>query len=67
MSPGERFAGVCTALWFFKKSRRYLPRSAFGQAIDLPLSTWPLLVSISKRPNPNRQQPRGKLHPAFRS
>jgi len=31
------------ALVLFKKSRRYLPRSAFGQAIDLPLSTWPLL------------------------
>ena len=31
------------ALVLFKKSRRYLPRSAFGQDIDLPLSTWPLL------------------------
>jgi transposase len=27
----------------FKKSRRYLPRSAFGQAIDYALSNWPLL------------------------
>ena len=26
-----------------KKSRRYLPRSAFGQAIDYALSNWPLL------------------------
>jgi transposase len=25
----------------FKKSRRYLPRSAFGQAIDYALSNWP--------------------------
>jgi hypothetical protein len=37
------------ALVLFKKSRRYLPRSAFGQAIDYALSNWPLLVSISKR------------------
>ena len=31
------------ALVLFKKSRRYLPRSAFGQAIDYALSNWPLL------------------------
>jgi transposase len=31
------------ALLLFKKSRRYLPRSAFGQAIDYALSNWPLL------------------------
>ena len=31
------------ALTLFKKSRRYLPRSAFGQAIDYALSNWPLL------------------------
>jgi transposase len=31
------------ALVVFKKSRRYLPRSAFGQAIDYALSNWPLL------------------------
>ena len=31
------------ALVLFKKSRRYLPRSAFGQAIDYALSSWPLL------------------------
>jgi transposase len=30
------------ALVLFKKSRRYLPRSAFGQAIDYALSNWPL-------------------------
>ena len=28
------------ALVLFKKSRRYLPRSAFGQAIDYALSNW---------------------------
>jgi transposase len=32
------------ALVLFKKSRRYLPRSAFGQAIDYALSNWPLLT-----------------------
>jgi hypothetical protein len=53
------------ALVLFKKSRRYLPRSAFGQAIDYALSNWPLLGVLE--PNPNRQQPRGKLHPAYRS
>jgi hypothetical protein len=31
------------ALVIFKKSRRYLPRSAMGQAIDYALSNWPLL------------------------
>ncbi len=31
------------ALVLFKKSRRYLPRSAFGQAIDYALFNWPLL------------------------
>ncbi len=31
------------ALVLFKKSRRYLPRSAFGQAIDYALSNWSLL------------------------
>ena len=31
------------ALVLFKKSRRYQPRSAFGQAIDYALSNWPLL------------------------
>ena len=31
------------ALVLFKKSRRYLPRSAFGQAIDYALSNWALL------------------------
>jgi transposase len=31
------------ALVLFKKSPRYLPRSAFGQAIDYALSNWPLL------------------------
>ena len=31
------------ALVLFKKSRRYLPRRAFGQAIDYALSNWPLL------------------------
>ena len=31
------------ALVLFKKSARYLPRSAFGQAIDYALSNWPLL------------------------
>ena len=31
------------ALGLLKKSRRYLPRSAFGQAIDYALSNWPLL------------------------
>jgi transposase len=31
------------ALVLFRKSRRYLPRSAFGQAIDYALSNWPLL------------------------
>ena len=32
------------ALVLLKKSRRYLPRSAFGQAIDYALSNWPLLT-----------------------
>jgi transposase len=31
------------ALVLFKKSRRYLPRSAFGQAIDYALANSPLL------------------------
>jgi transposase len=31
------------ALVLFKKSGRYLPRSAFGQAIDYALSNWTLL------------------------
>jgi transposase len=31
------------ALVLFKKSRRYLPRSAFGRAIDYALSNWSLL------------------------
>jgi transposase len=31
------------ALVIFKKSRRYLPDSAMGQAIGYALSNWPLL------------------------
>ena len=30
-------------LVLFKKPGRYLPRSAFGQAIDYALSNWPFL------------------------
>jgi Transposase IS66 family len=30
-------------LVLFKKSRRYLPRRAFAQAIDYALSNWSLL------------------------
>jgi hypothetical protein len=54
--PGEAGAGlvfllkffclpdrVRRALVLFKKSRRYLPRSAFGQIIDYAPSNWPLL------------------------
>jgi transposase len=40
---GPIFQRLHRALVLFKKSRRYLPRSAFGQAIDYALSNWPLL------------------------
>ena len=36
-------ASACIALGPLQKSRRYLPRSAIGQAIDYALSNWPLL------------------------
>jgi transposase len=37
------------ALVFFKKSRRYLPRSAFGQAIDYALSNLALAWCLPRR------------------
>ena len=37
------FQRLYRALVLFKKSRRYLPRSTFGQAIDYALSNWSLL------------------------
>ena len=43
VSPREPLPASAVRSGPLQKSRRYLPRSAFGQAIDLPLSTWPLL------------------------
>jgi hypothetical protein len=37
------FQRLHRALVLFKEPRRYLPRSALGQAIDYALSNWPLL------------------------
>ena len=37
------FQRMHRALVLFKKSRRYLPRSAFGHAIHYALANWPLL------------------------
>jgi hypothetical protein len=44
MSPRERFAGVCTALWSSSKNPAVSCLAALlASPIDLPLSTWPLL------------------------